>query len=68
MSNPKRTREEIRQAIKKTKMSKEEIKITLPDGNVIPWEDFVKSTPEDDITDEINKDILEKLNQNKDEK
>jgi len=33
----------------------------------LSWEDFVKSTPEDDITDEINKDILEKLNQNKDE-
>ena len=48
-------------------MSKEEIKITLPDGNEIPWEDFVKSTPEDDITDEINKDILEKLNQNNDD-
>mgnify|MGYP003632901200 FL=1 len=46
-------------------MSKEELKITLPDGNEISWEDFVKSTPEDDITDEINKDILEKLNQNK---
>jgi hypothetical protein len=38
-------------------MSKE-IKITLPDGNEISWEDFVKSIPKDDITDEINKDIL----------
>jgi len=42
-------------------MSEEELKITLPDGTEISWEDFVKSTPEDDITDEINKDILEKL-------
>mgnify|MGYP007020156380 CR=1 FL=1 len=52
---------------KPKKMSEEELKITLPDGTEISWEDFVKSTPEDDITDEINKDILEKLNQNKDE-
>jgi len=52
---------------KPKKMSEEELKITLPDGTEISWEDFVKSTPADDITDEINKDILEKLNQNKDE-
>jgi len=49
-------------------MSKEEkIKITLPDGNEISWEDFVKSTPKDDIIDEINKDILDKLKRKEDE-
>ncbi len=48
-------------------MSKE-IKITLPDGNEISWEDFVKSSPKYDIIDEINKDILDKLKRIEDER
>ena len=55
--------------IKTKPMSKEEeIKITLPDGNDISWEDFVKSSPKYDIIDEINKDILDKLKRIEDER